>query len=84
MSNNNAKNPKSTHYELWNGVEAIDVMKEILTYEEYVGYLKGNALKYRLRAGKKNIEDNAIAKDIEKAIDYERELKSILSIQEQD
>ena len=24
---NKAKNPQSTHYELWNGFEAIDVLK---------------------------------------------------------
>ena len=46
-------NPK--HYELGNtGVEAIDVIEAILTKEEYIGYLRGNILKYQLRANKKN------------------------------
>ena len=37
-----------SHYQL-NGVEAIDIIKTILTPEEYRGYLKGNALKYIIR-----------------------------------
>lgn len=39
------------HYLLFPGMEAIDVIKASLTPEEFAGYLKGNALKYRLRAG---------------------------------
>jgi hypothetical protein len=72
--NNKAKNPNSKHYELWENFEAIDLIKLALTYEEYKGFLKGNILKYRLRAGKKNIENDNIIKDINKSIDYEREL----------
>ena len=71
---NKAKNPNSKHYELWENFEAIDVIKLALTDEEYKGFLKGNILKYRLRAGKKNIENDNIIKDINKSIDYEREL----------
>lgn len=41
------------HYELWEGFEAIDIIKEVLTPEEFRGYLKGNVLKYRLRNGRK-------------------------------
>ena len=70
-----AKNPNSNHYELWENFEAIDVIKLALTDEEYKGFLKGNILKYRLRAGKKNIENDNIIKDINKSIDYEKELK---------
>lgn len=72
--NNKAKNPNSKYYELWENFEAIDVIKLALTDEEYKGFLKGNILKYRLRAGKKNIENDNIIKDISKSIDYEREL----------
>ena len=74
IDNNKAKNPNSKHYELWENFEAIDVIKLALTDEEYKGFLKGNILKYRLRAGKKNIENDNIIKDINKSIDYEREL----------
>lgn len=69
---NKVKNPKSKHYELWEDYETIDAIKHLLTEEEYRGFLKGNMLKYRLRAGKK---DN-VESDIEKAMDYERELKN--------
>ena len=72
--NNKAKNPNSKHYELWENFEAIDVIKLALTDEEYKGFLKGNILEYRLRAGKKNIENDNIIKDINKSIDYERKL----------
>ncbi len=74
IDNNKAKNPNSKHYELWENFEAIDVIKLALTDEEYKGFLKGNILKYRLRAGKKNIENDNIIKDISKSIDYQREL----------
>lgn len=72
---NKAKNPNSKYYELWEDFEAIDVIKLVLTEEEYRGFLKGNILKYRLRAGKKNIENDNIIKDINKSIDYETELR---------
>ena len=68
--NNKAKNPNSKHYELWEDFEAIDVIKLVLTDDEYKGFLKGNILKYRLRVGKKD----DVSKEIEKIKDYEREL----------
>ncbi len=72
INNNKAKNPNSKHYELWEDFEAIDVIKLVLTEEEYRGFLKGNILKYRLRVGKKD----DVSKEIEKIKDYERELKN--------
>ena len=69
---NKAKNQKSKHYELWEGFEAIDVIKLVLTDEEYKGFLKGNILKYQLRLGKKD----DVSKEIEKIEDYKRELKN--------
>lgn len=39
------------------GLEAIQVIKMALTREEYKGYLKGNVLKYKLRAPYKGKED---------------------------
>lgn len=71
---NKVKNANAKHYELYHALEAIDVMKAVLTPNEYIGYLKGNCLKYQLRLGKK---DN-IDKDMEKIADYRRELDSIL------
>lgn len=53
-------NPK--HYQLFPDMQAIDVIKASLTPAEYIGYLKGNALKYRLRAGDKGPAEKCIAK----------------------
>lgn len=50
------------HYQLFPGQEAIDVIRAALTPAEFVGYLKGNSLKYRLRAGDKGPAEKCIAK----------------------
>lgn len=71
---NKVKNESINHYELWEGNEAIDVIKRILSKSEYIGFLKGNILKYQLRLGKK---DN-VEKEMIKIEDYTRELNSIL------
>jgi len=60
------------HYKLWGSTEAIDIIRGALSEEEFMGYLKGNILKYRLRAGKKNNAE----KDIAKATWYEGEVKA--------
>lgn len=40
------------------GVECIDAIESMLTEEEFIGYLRGNSLKYRWRFRYKNgIED---------------------------
>lgn len=72
-----------SHYMLFPDMEAIDVIKAALTPAEYIGYLKGNALKYRLRAGDKGPAEKCIAKacwyqnklrDMDDAWKREREL----------
>ncbi|KMO85860.1 hypothetical protein AB840_11335 [Megasphaera cerevisiae DSM 20462] len=41
-------------------VQPISVMRSILTPDEFIGYLKGNIIKYAMRAGKKgNTDDKA-------------------------
>ena len=41
-------------------VQPISVMRSILTPNEFIGYLKGNIIKYAMRAGKKeNTDDKA-------------------------
>ena len=59
------------HYQMFGTVEVIDMIKGLLTEEEFRGYLCGSVLKYRLRAGKK---DNTL-QDIAKALRYEQWLK---------
>lgn len=51
-----------SHYVGRNGLEAVDVLKEFLTPEEFMGWCKGNALKYLLRAGRKNDVREDVAK----------------------
>ena len=70
------KNTKATHYALYGEVESIDIIKAILTPEEYVGALKFNILKYQLRLGKKD----CVESDKEKIADYTRELNSLLEV----
>lgn len=53
-------NPK--HYDLFPNQQVIDVIQSALTEEEFAGYCKGNALKYRLRAGDKGDALKCIAK----------------------
>ena len=57
---------KPSHYQLFDS-EAIDYIRSCLTDGEFKGYLKGNGLKYRLRAGKKDDTEQ----DIRKALEYE-------------
>lgn len=45
------------HYKLMM-VEPIEVMRYVLTPEEYRGYLKGCAIKYAMRAGRKHCSDD--------------------------
>ena len=65
------------HYMLFaDGTEAIDVIREVLDHDEFIGYCKGNILKYRLRAGKKD----ALQQDIDKAETYARMLAEALEL----
>lgn len=43
----NVNNPK--HYQLPHGGESVDVIREVLTFEEFDGWCKGNILKYIAR-----------------------------------
>jgi hypothetical protein len=39
------------------GVQPWHVMESVLTREEFIGFLKGNIIKYSMRAGKKDSDD---------------------------
>ena len=55
-------------------IECIDAIRAMLSSEEFIGYLRGNSLKYRWRFRYKNgIED------LEKAEWYEKRLKEELN-----
>ena len=65
---------ENKHHQLWEGTQSLDIMKKVLTDEEYKGFLKGNILKYQLRVGKKDDP----SKEIKKINDYSKELNNIL------
>jgi hypothetical protein len=54
-------------------IQPWELMEEILTHEEFVGFLKGNIIKYSLRAGRKegSIDDGG------KARHYLQKLKEV-------
>lgn len=55
------------HYKLRGlDVESVDVIKATMTPEEFKGWLKGNAMKYLFRLGKKDDE----CQDAKKAMKY--------------
>ena len=72
---NGKKADKVNHPEHYNQgtIECIDAIEAMLSQEEFVGYLRGNSLKYRWRFRYKNgIED------LRKAEWYERRLLKVL------
>lgn len=57
------------------GLSPLTAMKQgLISKEECMGFIKGNVIKYVVRAGKK--EDGI--KDIDKAIDYLQHLKELI------
>ena len=54
-------------------IECIDAIEAMLTHEEFVGYLRGNSLKYRWRFSYKNGTE-----DLLKAQWYERKILKVL------
>ena len=53
-----------------------EVMQEQLTAQEFVGFLKGNIIKYRMRAGRKaGANDDAL-----KADHYQLKLNEVLGV----
>jgi hypothetical protein len=48
------------------------IMEAVLTHEEFIGFLKGNIIKYSLRAGRKDGSDDA-----GKALHYMQKLKEV-------
>ena len=57
------------------GLSPLDAFKQgLISKEEFLGFIKGNVIKYVVRAGKKG---NGI-EDIEKAIDYLEWMKEVI------
>ena len=68
----NDKQVGGTHYKDM-GIQPWEVMEAVLSHEEFVGYLKGNLIKYSMRQGKKQGSDDA-----NKAHHYKMKLTEII------
>ena len=54
------KNPK--HYDLIDGLTVIDIIASSMTVEQFKGFCLGNIIKYRMRAGNKDLLEQDINK----------------------
>lgn len=61
---------KPSYYQVFDGVESIEIIARSMTVSEFRGFCLGNVLKYRLRAGKKS-ELATMEKDLKKAAFYQ-------------
>ena len=66
---------ENKHHLLWGDTQSIELIEDFLSKEEYIGFLKGNILKYQLRIGKKD----DVAKELKKIQDYTNELNKMLN-----
>lgn len=65
-------NPR--HYKGNKGIETIDFIEGVLTREEFIGYLRGNIIKYQSRANLKGRKEE----DLKKAKWYSDKLVEVL------
>jgi hypothetical protein len=73
MENPNEMQVGGNHYKDM-PVQPWEVMEVVLTKEEFIGFLKGNVIKYSMRAGRKEGSDDA-----GKALHYKYKLKEVQS-----
>lgn len=69
------------HYAAMAGLEPIEVMQLIMSRDEFIGFLKGNIIKYTMRAGHKQGE--TAEKDIAKAKRYKQWLLKVMFLDPQ-
>lgn len=70
MQNADDMQAGGTHYKEM-GVQPWAVMEAVLTQKEFIGYLKGNIIKYGMRQGKKD------SPDAEKCRHYMKKLSEV-------
>ena len=63
-------NKESSHYSMFDGVEAIERMEALFTTKDLMAWAKLTSFKYRLRIGKKEQVDSS--SDVKKIITYEK------------
>jgi hypothetical protein len=56
-------------------LQPIEIMQEQMPFDEFIGFLRGNAIKYILRMGKKD----SYIQDAEKAMQYSKWLVQALN-----
>ena len=71
LANADARQVSGNHYKDM-PIQPWSVMEAVLTKEEFIGFLKGNIIKYSMRAGRKDGSDDA-----GKAQHYQQKLKEI-------
>ena len=67
----------ATHYK--GAVEPLEVMSKLLTKAEFIGFLKGNIIKYSYRAGRKQGESGE--KDRNKFLIYSEWLRRVTNLE---
>ena len=55
-------------------IQPWDLMELLMTRDEFIGYLKGNVIKYTLRAGRKV----GASDDAQKALHYKEKLEEVI------
>ena len=55
-------NPDSKHYNMFDGLESIEVLESVMTTIELMAWCRGNIYKYRLRLGNKDNVESEIKK----------------------
>lgn len=63
------------HYKLWDGCEAMDIIKATLSKQELEGFYKGNILKYQLRMGRKPGQN--VEREMAKITEYQTYLEKL-------
>jgi len=62
------------YYKVAEGLEVVDMIRAVLTPQQFRGYCLGNVIKYRMRAGKKTMSP---IEDLGKAHVYEEWLQEL-------
>ena len=68
------EDPTNPGYYTQGEVECIDAIKSALGREQFIGFLRGQVIKYHWRVGLKGVDSVTHAKDVRKAIWYAEKL----------
>ena len=74
--NHPLKNPESKHYQMIDGIEAVERLEQMYSVEELAVWAKISAMKYRLRIANKD----AVEKEATKIRGFEAYYKYLMEI----